>query len=201
MKKEIDARGLACPRPVILTKKELDQLPQGEVRTIVDNEVATQNLSKLAGSMGFSFKIETIGENSFAVTITKGEASETADKVEDIIAPIVEGTVIAVQSDQMGRGDEILGKLLIKSFMYTVKETAPHPEAILFFNSGVCLTVKDSPVLDDLKALEELGTLIISCGTCLDFYNLKNELAVGEVSNMYTIYEKMSSANNTITIG
>ena len=77
MKKEIDARGLACPRPVILTKKELDQLPQGEVRTIVDNEVATQNLSKLAGSMGFSFKIETIGENSFAVTITKGDRKST----------------------------------------------------------------------------------------------------------------------------
>jgi selenium metabolism protein YedF len=201
MKKEIDARGLACPRPVILTKKELDQLAQGEVRTLVDNEVATQNLSKLAGSMGFLFNTETLGENNFAVTITKGEAPETADKVEDIITPIGKGVVIAVQSDQMGRGDEILGKLLIKSFMYTVKETTPHPEAILFFNSGVRLTVKDSPVLDDLKALEELGTMIISCGTCLDFYNLKNELAVGEISNMYTIYEKMSGANKTITIG
>lgn len=201
MNKEIDARGLACPKPVILTKKELDLLSEGEVKTLVDNDVAVENLSKLAGSMGLSYKAETLGEKSFAVTITKGESTTVQVAEEEMKTPSGKGMVIAIQSDQMGRGDETLGKLLIKSFIYTVKETSPQPAAILFFNSGVRLTVKDSPVLDDLKAMEGLGTQIISCGTCLDYYNLKDKLAVGDISNMYTIYEKMIGANNTITIG
>lgn len=202
MKKEIDAKGLACPRPVILTKKELDGMSAGEVKTLVDNQVAVENLSRLATSLKLGYETEVLGENSFSVTIKKGESSETeAAEVAEVIAPTGKGTIIVIQSDQMGRGEEALGKLLMKSFIYTVKETTPHPEAILFYNSGVRLTVDDSPVLDDLKQLENLGVEIVSCGTCLDFYGLKEKLGVGIISNMYTIYEKMSRANNTITIG
>ena len=202
MIKEIDAKGLACPRPVILTKKELDVMGTGEVKTLVDNQVAVENLSRLATSLKLSYETEVLGENSFAVTIKKGEAEDAdATVIPKIDAPSGKGTVIAIQSDQMGKGEEALGKLLMKSFIYTVKETTPHPEAILFYNSGVRLTVSESPVLDDLKALENLGVEIVSCGTCLDFYELKEKLAVGIISNMYTIYEKISAANNTITIG
>ena len=202
MKKEIDAKGLACPRPVILTKKELDGMSAGEVKTLVDNQVAVENLSRLATSLKLGYETEVLGENSFSVTIKKGEAADTeAAEVTKASAPTGKGTIIVIQSDQMGRGDEALGKLLMKSFIYTVKETTPHPEAILFYNSGVRLTVDDSPVLDDLKQLENLGVEIVSCGTCLDFYGLKEKLGVGIISNMYTIYEKMSGANNTITIG
>lgn len=202
MIKEIDAKGMACPRPVILTKKELDIIGTGEVKTLVDNQVAVENLSRLATSLKLSYETEVLGENSFAVTIKKGKAEETeATASSRRNAPSGKGTVIVIQSDQMGKGEEALGKLLMKSFIYTVKETTPHPEAILFYNSGVRLTVGDSPVLDDLKALENLGVEIVSCGTCLDFYELKEKLAVGIISNMYTIYEKISAANNTITIG
>lgn len=202
MKKEIDAKGLECPRPVILTKKELDGMSAGEVKTLVDNQVAVENLSRLATSLKLSYETEILGENSFSVTIKKGVASVTEDAEEaKISTPTGKGTVIVIQSDQMGRGEEALGKLLMKSFIYTVKETIPHPEAILFYNSGVRLTVEDSPVLDDLKQLESLGVEIVSCGTCLDFYELKDKLGAGIISNMYTIYEKISSANNTITIG
>lgn len=202
MKKQIDAKGLACPRPVILTKKELDNMTTGEVKTLVDNQVAVENLSRLATSLKLGYETEVLGENSFAVTIKKGETADTEAAVAATLnTPTGKGTVIVIQSDQMGRGEEALGKLLMKSFIYTVKETTPHPEAILFYNSGVRLTVEDSPVIDDLKHLENLGVEIISCGTCLDFYELKEKLKVGIISNMYTIYEKMSSANNTITIG
>lgn len=202
MKKEIDAKGLACPRPVILTKKELDVISAGEVKTLVDNQVAVENLSRLATSLKLSYETEVLGENSFAVTIKKGESEDTGVvEASNVNAPSGKGTVIVIQSDQMGKGDEALGKILMKSFIYTVKETTPHPEAILFYNSGVRLTVNDSPLLDDLKYMENLGVEIVSCGTCLDFYELKEKLGVGIVSNMYTIYEKMSGANNTITIG
>lgn len=202
MKKQIDAKGLACPRPVILTKKELDSMTTGEVKTLVDNQVAVENLSRMATSLKLGYETEVLGENSFAVTIKKGETADMEAAVAATVnTPTGKGTVIVIQSDQMGRGEEALGKLLMKSFIYTVKETTPHPEAILFYNSGVRLTVEDSPVIDDLKHLENLGVEIISCGTCLDFYELKEKLKVGIISNMYTIYEKMSSANNTITIG
>lgn len=201
MIREIDAKGLACPKPVILTKKELDAMEDGAVRTLVDNVTARENLSKLAGSMGLEFSVEDLGEDMFAVTIVKsGEVEEDKPPVKAHQNPDG-GSVLVIQSDQMGKGDEELGRLLMKSFIYTVNETKPHPKAILFYNSGVKLTVKDSPVLDDLQDLLEAGVEIISCGTCLDFYNLKDNLAVGDISNMYTIYEKMQSGTNTITIG
>lgn len=201
MIREIDAKGLACPKPVILTKKELDAMEDGAVRTLVDNVTARENLSKLAGSMGLEFSVEDLGEDMFAVTIVKsGEVEEDKPPVKAHQNPDG-GSVLVIQSDQMGKGDEELGRLLMKSFIYTVNETKPHPKAILFYNSGVKLTVKDSPVLDDLQDLLESGVEIISCGTCLDFYNLKDNLAVGDISNMYTIYEKMQSGTNTITIG
>lgn len=201
MIREIDAKGLACPKPVILTKKELDAMEDGAVRTLVDNVTARENLSKLAGSMGLEFSVEDLGEDMFAVTIVKsGEVEEDKTPVKAQQNPDG-GSVLVIQSDQMGKGDEELGRLLMKSFIYTVNETKPHPKAILFYNSGVKLTVKDSPVLDDLQDLLEAGVEIISCGTCLDFYNLKDNLAVGDISNMYTIYEKMQSGTNTITIG
>ena len=201
MIREIDAKGLACPKPVILTKKELDTMEAGSVRTIVDNVTARENLSKLAGNMGLEFSIDELGENLFAVTIVKsGEVED--QKVEEKFHQNPDGgRVLIIPSDQMGKGDEELGRLLMKSFIYTVNETRPHPKAILFYNSGVKLTVEESPVLDDLQALLEAGVEIISCGTCLDFYNLKDSLAVGDISNMYTIYEKMQSGTNTITIG
>jgi selenium metabolism protein YedF len=151
--------------------------------------------------MGLEFSVEELGEEVFAVTISKsGKVEDDKPKVE-VPQKTDGGIVLVIQSDQMGKGEEELGRLLMKSFIYTVNETRPHPKAILFYNSGVKLAVKDSPVLDDLKELLEAGVEIISCGTCLDFYNLKDSLAVGDISNMYTIYEKMQSGTNTITIG
>lgn len=196
MNKEVDARGLACPNPVIMTKKELDNLNKGTVTTIVDNEVAKENVSKLATSMGLEYIVENV-DNDFIIKITKGEASiEEGDKNSFEPSNV---TTIAIGSDKMGVGSDELGKILMKSFIFTVKETQAHPDHILFYNSGVYLTCEGSEVLDDIKALEESGVEIQSCGTCLDYYNIKDKLAVGSVSNMYSIYEAMRNAN-TINI-
>lgn len=197
--KEIDARGLECPKPVILTKKELDNIEEGKVKTTVDNEVARENLIKLAKSQNADFEVEELEGGLFAVTIEKKTSAETLKQKK--LVEVDENYVIAIQSEHMGRGDEKLGKILIKSFIYTVRETKPYPKSILFFNSGVKLTVEESEVLDDLKALENEGVEIISCGTCLDYFNLKDKLGVGSISNMYTIYEKMRNSTNVVTIG
>lgn len=193
---ELDCRGEACPKPVIKTKKELDKLESGQVVTRVDNEVAVQNLSKLAKSSGFESESETLGEKDFTVTILKGEGSGKAEEaLEDF-----DDLTVAFASDKMGEGSDELGHILTKSLMYTITETEPLPKTIIFYNSGVKLTCEGSPVLEDLKAMAERGVEIISCGTCLDFYNIKEDLRVGEISNMYTIFEAMKNPAKNVII-
>lgn len=200
MRIEVDARGQLCPKPVIMTKKELDNLTKGIVTTIVDNEVAKDNVSKLAASYGYSFIIDKGKENEYYIHITKGGVGEELN-LNVCIPDTFKDLTIAIGSDKMGVGGEELGKILMKSFIYTVKETTPWPATMVFFNAGVYLTCEGSEVLEDLKALATEGVEIISCGTCLDYYNIKDKLQVGEIGNMYSIYEKMKNANNTINIG
>lgn len=202
MEKMIDATGLACPKPVILTKKAIEQIEEGTIKTRVDNEIAKENLSKLAKSMDLEYKVEEDIDGNYEVSIKKGKTTEESPKKEkQARKQVSDGAIIVIPSNLMGSGDETLGEILMKSFIYTVSETKPFPKAILFYNSGVKLTVKSSKVLEDLIHLKEAGVEIISCGTCLDFYGLKDDLGIGEISNMYTIYEKMNESQNTITIG
>lgn len=191
--KKIDAKGLDCPKPVILTKNELDNMEKGVVETTVDNKVAVDNLSRLAKGQGFKYTVLTISEDEFKVTIEKTEATKKEAK-ED------ESFTLAFAADTMGGGEDELGHILMKSFMYTVTETKPLPDTILFYNSGVYLTCEGSPVLDDIEKLKNEGVEIFSCGTCLDFYNIKDKLKVGDISNMYTIYEKIKEASKNVVI-
>lgn len=198
MEVKIDARGLACPKPVIETKKALEGLKEGNIITVVDNAIARDNVSKLAKSLMLDYTITEVDGN-YQISIFKGEYSNQA---EDMVQkrPDLANTVILVGSDVMGTGDDVLGAVLIKGYFYTLTEYEPFPKAILFVNSGVRLTVEGSPVIEYLKKLMEMGTEILSCGTCLDYYHLKDQLAVGGITNMYTIVETMQEANNTIRI-
>lgn len=190
--KEIDARGLVCPQPVILTKKALEEITEGEVVTIVDNITAKENVSRLAGNSGYAH--ETSESNGYYyVKIKKAEVAQKLNIEEDSI-------VIVITSDKLGQGEEELGKVLIKSYTYALTETTPLPKAVLFLNSGVKLTSEGSEVLDNIRKLESSGVEIISCGTCLDFYHLKDKLQVGIVGNMYAIIEKMNSVGKIINI-
>ena len=135
MRKEIDARGQACPRPVIMTKKELDNMVEGIITTMVDNEVAKENVSKLANSLGYSYRVDELGDEEYHIHISKGEGGgqnigpSPAEKLKDL--------TIAFTSNIMGGGSEELGKILMKSFIYTITEVEPFPSTLLFYNSGV----------------------------------------------------------------
>lgn len=200
MKKEVDARKQACPKPVIMTKKALDDISDGVVTTIVDNEVAKENVSKLAKSLNFEYTVEKGQEGEYYIHITKGEVAEEANESNACTPNTFKDTVILFGTDKLGEGSDELGNILMKGYIYTLTESIPFPSALLFLNNGVRLTVEGSPVLDDLRKLQSEGVEILSCGTCLDFYNLKDKLSVGEVTNMYTIVEKMKNATNTITL-
>ena len=193
MAKIVDARGLACPQPVVLTKKALAEADQ--VTTIVDNPTSKENVSRLAKKEGCEIQVEEKEEGVF-LHLTKTVSKEEAPPSVPTAGP----TVVVVGEDSMGRGSGELGGILVRSLMHTLNEVEPRPDKLIFFNSGVKLTVEGSDVLEDLRTLEQGGAEILVCGTCLDYFKIKDKVAVGEVSNMYTIAETLLGAGRTVTI-
>lgn len=195
MEIKIDARGLACPKPVIETKKALEQIREGNIITLVDNDIARDNVSKLAKSLKLDFNVSKT-EAGYEVSIFKGGFMEVMPEKR----PDLSETVIVIGTDVLGEGDRKLGEILMKGYLYALTEYEPYPKAIIMLNSGVNLALKGAATVDHLKKLLEMGTEVLCCGTCLDYYNAKMLLEVGEVTNMYTIVEKMAEANNTIKL-
>lgn len=188
----IDCKGLKCPQPVINTKKYFDSIKEGEALIIVDNEVAKNNICKFAQSNGYKYKAVD-SEGLFNINITKEDCHCEIMKFDKKL-------VIVVGTDKLGEGEEVLGANLMKSYMYALSESDDIPSDIIFLNSGVKLTTKGSSVIDSLEELKNKGVNITSCGTCLDFYNLKDDLLIGDISNMYTIVETMNKSDNTIKL-
>ena len=193
---EIDARGLACPKPVINTKKELDNIEQGIVIVTVDNDVAKQNILKLSSSLNCESRVIKEEKDLISIEIKKGENVIIEEKKQEEL----EDKCIFISSDKMGQGNDELGEVLIKGYIYTLTETKPYPKHIVFVNSGVKLTTVNEATVENLKILENNGVEILSCGTCLDYYNLKESLKVGTVTNMYNIVEVMNNSLQTISI-
>ncbi len=197
MAKIVDARGLPCPQPVLLTRDALRE--SDAVTTIVDSDTARHNVSRMAERAGYTVRAEE-REDGVYLHIARGAAAPEAAPAP---APAPSGgpLVLVVPSEFMGRGEhEELGQILIRGFLHTLNEVSPLPDVIIFFNSGVKLTVEGSPVLEDLRNLEAQGVQILICGTCLGYYGLKEKVAVGEVSNMYTIAETMMQAGRVVSL-
>ncbi|MGQ9648238.1 MAG: sulfurtransferase-like selenium metabolism protein YedF [Thermodesulfobacteriota bacterium] len=190
--KEIDCRGLACPQPVVTTKKALEEMGSGELVVIVDNPTARDNVERFAKSQGAKVDIEKKGEDFFLHIQKEGlrEREGLDEKVPKV--------VVYVNSNLMGVGEEALGAILMRSFLKTLLDLKPVPSKLIFVNSGVRLTTEGSEVLESLKALSEKGVQILSCGTCLDFYGLKEKLRVGIISNMFDIAQSLLQADRLV---
>ena len=196
---KVDARGDACPLPVVKAKKAIAELNgSGEVEVLVDNEIAVQNLTKMAQQKGYASKAEKLAEREYRVLLTVGDAPAEAEEAPVCTPDARTDTVVAIASDKMGDGAEELGKTLLKAFVFSLTQQDKLPKTILFYNGGAYLTCEGSPMLDDLKALEAEGVEIVTCGTCLNFYGLTEKLQVGTVTNMYVIAEKMLNAGNVV---
>lgn len=210
----VDAMGDVCPIPVVKTKKALGEMSgAGEIEVLVDNETAVKNVTKMAKSSGASAQSEQLGEKKYRILITVGEeAAENAGKsnggaknsqsaqenTAETGCRTCLGTVVAVSSDRMGDGSDELGHILMKSFIFAVTQLDDLPDKMIFYNGGAKLTVEGSECLEDLKTLADQGVEIMTCGTCLDYYGIKDKLAVGGVTNMYSIVETLQSAVNVI---
>ena len=198
---KVNAMGEACPIPVVKTLNAIKALTGPEViETSVDNATAVQNLIRMADKKGCPVSSEKVSDNEYKVTITVGEAAlsapvETEHVVCELPRNAKKNTVVVISSKAMGHGGEELGTALMKGFLYALSQQEQLPTTILFYNGGATIPVEGSVSLQDLKNLEAQGVEILTCGTCLNFYGLTEKLAVGEVTNMYTIVEKMTGAD------
>ncbi|MBR6825411.1 MAG: sulfurtransferase-like selenium metabolism protein YedF [Oscillospiraceae bacterium] len=193
----VDARGKACPLPVVMANKALQER-QGneEVQIYVDNDIAVQNVKRMAASKGLDVAVTT-QEDYFILTLA-GETNPQQEEAPALGCSATKNTVVAITSATMGTGSDDLGKLLMKGFLYAISQQEQLPKAILFYNGGASIPIEGSISLEDLKAMEAQGVEIYTCGTCLDFFGLKDKLAVGSVTNMYSIVELLSKADHII---
>lgn len=200
----VNAIGDACPIPVIKTKKAMQELKgPGILEILVDNEIAVQNVTKMASSSGGEVTSERISEKEFRLIIRTDRIVPKHEVQTAEVTAVCHGdsrgdTVVVVSSDCMGKGDDELGKVLMKGFIFAVSQLDELPKSILFYNGGARLTSDGSDALDDLKSMEAQGVEIMTCGACLDFYGLKEKLRVGTVTNMYSIVETMKDAAKII---
>ncbi len=193
--KEIDCRGQACPYPVLMAKQALGRMTEGEVILVVDNMAACENVERFAKSQGCPVTIEKRGAD-FHLRIEKTKSEEEHKTVSE--KKDRESILVYLNSRFLGTGDEALGSILMRSFLKTLLELETRPNRLILINSGVWLSSEGSDVLDTLGTLSEKGVEILSCGTCLDFYGLKEKLKVGVVSNMYTIAQTLLEADRVV---
>lgn len=186
----VDARGLACPQPVILARRALEATDKRRITAVVDNEVARDNIVKMAESLSCSVSVEQRGKDIY-IHITKPEQYSTALETH-------ENVLFLVTADTLGRGNDELGRLLMKNFFYALTEQGGLGKVFIFLNSGVNLTCAGSPILDYLYELQRDGAEILSCGTCLDYYGLRQKLGIGQITNMYAIVEYLQKIPRVI---
>ena len=202
MEKIIDCKGMACPLPVVNAKKAAEELHSGDVLTVlVDNEIAVQNLSRFAEHKGFGVSADKKAEKEYAVVMTVSGTAAAETKEEEIACVMDsrrKGMLVVLSANVMGTGDPKLGTSLMKAFVFALTKQDQLPDTILCYNTGAYLPCQGADTLEDLKLLESEGVTILTCGTCLDFYGLKEKLAVGGVTNMYDIVERMENAAQII---
>ena len=188
MSKVVDARNLACPEPVVLTIKALEEAD--EVVTIVNSDTARENVSRLGKSRSCEMAIEEREDGTW-LTLKKPARQAPAEH------PPATGLVLLIASDTLGRGDDHLGSRLMQSFLHTLGALTSRPETIIFINNGVKLVTGDSLVLEDLRRLESQGVELLACGTCLAYFKI-DKVAVGQVSNMHTIADTLLRASKVV---
>ena len=198
MDRKLDCRGKACPIPVVETQKILMGMADGEsIEISVDNDIAVQNLAKMAAQKQLTVSSTQLSADHYVVTII-AKAQQTAQQhaaEADLPACGPATTVVVLSSDKMGEGDEKLGRALMKGFIYAMTEQESLPQTVLIYNSGAKLAVEGSDSLADLRLLADQGVEVLTCGTCLNHYGLTEKLGVGSVTNMYAIVEKMNAAS------
>lgn len=202
MKSEVlDCTGLPCPKPVLRAK---DALAGGAttIEVLVDNEASQNNVARFGCSQGHEVSCRRQGKNLYIVTIVAGDTpgSQSFDAgAYQCDLPTAAKMIYVISSDSMGRGSDQLGWALLQTFVQTIKDVQPLPSKIVLYNSGVRLVAIESGALEALRQLQSQGVEILACGTCLDFFQLKSAIQVGQISNMHEIMSTMAEADKIVS--
>ncbi|MGE4402085.1 MAG: sulfurtransferase-like selenium metabolism protein YedF [Desulfobulbus sp.] len=197
----LDCVGLSCPKPVLRAK---DALAAGtsSIKVLVDNEASQHNVARFGRSQGHEVSCSKEGENLYAVTIVAG-AHPVAESFDPAAyqceLPSGFKMIYVISSDSMGRGNDQLGWALLQTYVQTIKDVQPLPSKIVLYNAGVKLVTMESGALDALRQLQDQGVEILACGTCLDFFQLKSAIQVGQISNMHEIMSTMAEADKIVS--
>ncbi len=192
--RELDEREHSCPTPLINTITALKEISiNDKVMVKVRGDVPLQNIKRFADGKNLPIEIKEIGNNEFEILITKTHNIDVDSSDKNCNCGNGK-LVVSISSDVMGEGDNELGKKLMKAFILALTKQENLPDIIIFYNKGAYLTTESSDCLEDLKKMETQGTKIFTCGTCLEYYNLKEKLVVGEITNMYDIVSMMEMA-------
>ncbi|MBN1277498.1 MAG: sulfurtransferase-like selenium metabolism protein YedF [Deltaproteobacteria bacterium] len=199
----VNAKGLACPQPVLLTKKALED--HSDVDVLVDNAIAVENVKRFAANAGWAVEVTDESGGIFRIHLKKQDETAADNRESECIScadnarSAASGpSVFVIVSDTMGKGSDELGTILMKSFIHTAIDLEDGPDVMIFYNSGVKLAVEGSDVLDDLKKIEGKGVKILVCGTCANYFSLTDRVAVGIISNMYDIADTLSRAGHIV---
>lgn len=200
----VDARGLACPQPVLLTKKTLDEQSVSSFKVLLDNETSMENVKRFAGNQGCDVKVKSDGNGEFEVIVTSTGTPKPETEKEELLAcptaqPASDKLVVYIGTRYMGKGDDELGEKLMRGFLRTWIDTTPLPWRMIFINSGVYLTAADEEAVEAIHMLEERGVEVLSCGTCLQHFGLEEQLKVGKVTSMYEVIETMIHAGKVVS--
>jgi len=172
----------------------------GRIQILVDNQMAAENLERMARTSGYGYTHTDQGDGRYSITITVGaHGPETMDQ-PGIIPQEGGQLTVAIGRASMGQGSEELGEILIKGFLYTLSQLDIPPRNLLFFNGGIKLALSDSNALADLQTMAKKGTQILICGTCVDYYDMRDQLGVGEIANMLEIVQEMAQADRLIQL-
>jgi selenium metabolism protein YedF len=198
----LDARGLLCPQPLMLAKKALEEISAGEcLRVLIDNEISRDNLIRFLRDHGMTPEL-SVDEGVYTLDVEKvasGPSLGDAAAYCSLDRPSA-GPVVVISHNGMGSGSEELGKILLQACVNTLKEVSPLPSAILCYNAGVFAAVEGAPTVPALAELEKQGVTLLVCGTCVDYFEMKDKVAVGTISNMYDILGQLSAAARIITL-
>jgi selenium metabolism protein YedF len=195
----VDARGEVCPKPLVLTRRQLKDTPVGgSFIILIDNDTSKENVERFLSDNRIGFATSRV-ENAYSIQVTRTQEDLPRPEAEDYCRPAsTPRQAYCFTSDQMGTGPADLGQILIQACINTIKEVEPPPSALVFYNSGVTLTIDGSPTLSSLQDLEKAGVPILVCGTCANYFQIKDQVKVGVISNMYAILEALSRASHVI---
>lgn len=202
MEIKVDAKGKQCPIPLVMAKEAIAKADIGDVVAVeVDNKTSFDNLMKMGSQKNIPSTGETLDEKIFTVRFEVTDNADTDINDEDISCDIRTKNgkaVVAVSSNTMGSGDDELGKILMKGFIFALTQLDKLPDTVIFYNGGVKLAVEGAETVEDIKRLEESGVEILACGTCLNHYGLTEKLAAGNISNMYEIASRLTEAASVV---